>query len=254
MGFSGNLFRTLPILILLFLKEDKLVNISKFFSRTLALIILPSLILHIILLFVDLPSFGTLKSDGIVSYYVYENYIILFKNFINYKYRFCCIFFEPGYFAALSVFILIINNFDFSKKSNLIILIGIIFSLSLSGFILLSLSYVYYFFMKFNNRAILTKFVIVVSSIWIIYLIGVNYNGGANYLNKYIIERLQPDEDKVIKGNNRFATTTDDYYFFIQNNMNIFWNGVGQDTFVEMRDNDEIWGAGYKMFIISYGM
>ena len=63
-----------------------------------------------------------------------------------------------------------------------------------------------------------------------------------------------PDKEKVIAGNNRFTKDTEQYYSFATKNSDILLYGIGREKYSEYVTQKKIIGAGYKMFILRYGL
>lgn len=108
-------------------------------SVILSIIILFGFIFFIIWLLIDIPPVGIIKAP--FYYSDHYNYIFFILP-IEYLFpRFSGPFIEPGHMGMISVFLIYANNFDFkSRKFLWILLIGVLFSLSLAAYILLTIS------------------------------------------------------------------------------------------------------------------
>lgn len=246
-----------PLLILLSDTNNaqKTLNII---TKILCIIFLPSIILHILFSIIGYPptiSFIVADND---NYYFY-NYGILIKNMAieGDGIRFNSIFLEPGYLGTLCSFILYAAKFNFKRKSNLVILFALILSFSLAGYIITLLGWISLLYSKGTS---ITKYIIYCTIIVGIYYSSQVYNNGNNFFNIYIFSRLERDQDKGIKGNNRNSELTDFYFDKMCDDGSILL-GIGTENVKKINgggsnDGDytnQIRGAGYKLYCINNG-
>jgi len=227
--------------------------------KWIAIILVPSILLHVLFLLTTFPPSFIIINESVPGSYVYYNYFFLIKNIVleNYQLRFCSIFLEPGYAGTLFVYLLYLSKFDFKKRYNLIILIALILTLSLAGYITFIISYIIY---KLQCRQSIRKIIYVFIAFSCIYFIAINYQNGENVLNRNIISRLQYDEEKGVSGNNRVSTLTDIYLEKYLGDGTILM-GIGNSGMARINGtqkdasfNDQIRGAGYKIYLIQYGL
>ncbi|MDE6018202.1 MAG: hypothetical protein K2G85_05250 [Muribaculaceae bacterium] len=231
-----------PVLYLMQLPYDYLKDLLKFTTKWYAILLIPALILYWIVLFIPLPSMGTFEHDG---YPPFINYIFYIKNtFDGFRMeRFNAFFLEPGHQAIVSSFLMMANRFDFKKCPWLIVLmIAIIFSLSLAGYLLTLIGFL---LLKINS---VTKALITLGSVVAIVLGAILWDGGDNTLNEMIIARMEYDKSEGIKGNNRFFNNTD-FVFNRTLGTKYFWISTKSHSNMKL-----IGGAGYKIYILHYGM
>ncbi len=175
----------------------------------------------------------------------FTNYIFYIKTTWDsgFLVRFNAFFLEPGHQALLSTFLMIANRFRFKECPWLwVLLASTIFSFSLAGYLLATAGFI---LLKVNS---ILKALIVGVIGAIVISFALNWSGGENALNDLIIKRLEQDESKGIKGNNRVDDTTDYTFSMVVRRHNL-WLGVKERT-----NMDLIAGAGYKIFIINYGL
>lgn len=255
-GIIGIIITFFPFYILLGCDHETINKHFIFCQKCLSFIFVPSIILHIILLFSNIPPLFISTNDASIQY-SYNNYIILVKNFQLYEYRFCSIFLEPGYLGTLCAFMLFADNYNFSKKANKIILITLLFSMSLAGYLTAIIGYIA-LNIRINKKSIKKIFILVCLIIGT-YLFSQNYNNGDNNINHALFERLVIDEDKGIKGNNRFTETTDEYFeWYLKSDF--FGIGLGEKDIFDINNYNiqnnlgVISGAGYKIYLLKYGI
>lgn len=241
MGLTTTLMY-LPVLYLIQLPIDYKENLLSFTTKWYAILVFISLLMYFASLFITLPSIGTFVHS---IYPPFLNHIFYLETTFDYGtfVRFNAFFLEPGHQALLSTFLILANRFRFKECPWLwILLIAVIFSFSLAGYLLLFTGYA---LLKINSllKAFIA-FVILAAVVG-----GATYwSGGNNAMNELIISRLEQDSEKGIKGNNRFTNNTDFTYMRILKSKDI-WTGVKEKTNIKL-----IEGAGYKIYIINYGL
>lgn len=236
----------IPIVMVILLKKEYYSKLIISLTKMFAMILIPAIILHLLIKYVPIPPFG-MFSDPLYGYY--SNYIFNIHSLSVYSDRFNACFCEPGHLGMIMAFIIYINNFCVKKWYVLVCLIALFLTLSLAGYVLLLLGFLL-FSLSNNYHSKVFKYLISgVFLTFIIYYIAIDYNGGHNYVNEKIIQRLKYDEERGIKGNNRTNAFADSYF-----------ESVGlSDLFIGLRNREimsdlDINGAGYKMFIIEYGI
>ncbi len=232
----------MPVIWLLQLPFEYKEELLKFTTKWYAILLIPALLEYWMTLFINLPSLGQ---------FVHPNYV----PFTNYGFfikttwdsgmlvRFNAFFLEPGHQALLSTFIMIANRFRFKACPWLwILLISIVFSFSLAGYLLAATGYI---LLKVNT---VIKAVIVGALGAAAVSFAISWSGGNNAMNDLIISRLEQDSSKGIKGNNRVDHNTDHTFDKTVKNHDLLV-GVKEKTNMNL-----IAGAGYKIFIINYGL
>ena len=134
-------------------------------------------------------------------------------------------------------------KFDFSRKSRYVLLIALLISFSLAGYVLALMG------VMLVKSQKMKKFMPLIFLLVVVYIIGVNYNNGDNLLNKYIIVRLEYDEEKGIAGNDRSSTITDNIFEdeYLSSSQNVLFG-------LPHYRGEAIGGSGYKTYIVKYGI
>ena len=231
----------LIVLIIIQLPYEYMRDLLHFATKWYALLLIPGLIIYWLLLFVNLPSFGTFVHP---VYVPFNNYIFYIQtSWDNGIFpRFNGFLLEPGHQAILSTFLIIANQYRFKECKWLIVLaVSIGFSFSLAGYLLLSIGWC---LIGINSTK---KAILAATTVLMIGVASSSLLGGESAINKLIFERLERDEQSGIKGNNRFTDSTD---FVYQQSVKSgdAWTGVKNKTNMEV-----IEGAGYKIFVIQKG-
>lgn len=235
------LLQYLPVYFLLQLPHDYLKDLLKFTTKWLAILLIPAILLYWLLLFVDFPSLGQFVHPNYKPYLNYIFYIKTTYDFGTFE-RFNAFFLEPGHLALLCTFMMMANDFKFKSCKWLYVLaVSVAFSFSLAGYLLFVVGFV---MLKTNT---LGK-ALAVSAVAIVLAVGaVSFLGEDSAVYELIVSRLEYDESKGIKGNNRFTEYTDYAYDKSEKN-GAMWYGIKNDI-----NMDRVEGAGYKIYVIKYG-
>lgn len=244
-GFSLGIWNFLmyfPALYLLSLPVGYQSDLLRFVTKWYSVLLIPAFILYVANIVASTPMMGEFNYG---LYPPFENYIFYIKNteWTGMFQRFNAFFLEPGHQALFSTFLLIANRYDFKKVPWLwILVIAVAFSFSLAGYMLV---FVGFMLLKVNSLSRILALV----SIALAFFIGVQaWSGGDNPVNELILNRLEYDESKGIKGNNRFYGNTDKEFNKATKNGDLLVGVVGKARM------DLIGGAGYKIFILKYGI
>ena len=237
-----SLLMYMPVLYLIQLPSDYMKDLLRFCTKWYAVALGGALVIYGLSFVMTPPSIGQFVHP---NYPPFINHILYIKTTFDYGTfeRFNAFFLEPGHQALLSSFLMMANSFDFRRKPYLIILaLGVVFSFSLAGYIL---SVVGFLLLKTDTVAklmvilgVITAFVVAVQ-LW---------NGGDNTVNELIISRLEYDESRGIKGNNRFFDNTDFEYKKALTKGD-YWVGIK-----EKANMDLVGGAGFKIYILKNGL
>lgn len=239
--------------------EDVFVSLIKM----LTMLLIPGIILHIVILAV-----GTLPSV-IVRYpasvqYSFYNYGVLLKSATEYEasgIRFQSVFLEPGYCGTLLAFLLHAARYDFKRRENVVLLIGLLLSLSLAGILTFVVGYVLNGWAERRNMTIYFAFGIAIGAV---VLFGLSYNEGNNVVNEMVLDRLMPSEDADDPKNRRNSIGADIYFDYILENGEWLY-GLGEERIAGINGEDlgaaevnygeeVIRGAGYKIYILNFGV
>ena len=193
-----------------------------------------------------IPGIPLIYGEGEVYKFFFINHYIYIDGDPFGDKRFQSIFLEPGYFATMSSILLFVRGYDFKKKANICILIGILMSLSLAGYVILAIGY---FMHLFEKGISLRRPLMALCLLAIVFTIAPYINNGNNYVNEFIVKRLQYDDEKGIAGNNRFWSTTDEAFEQAILNGDI-WFGLSKRDL----ESANIGGAGYKIYILQRGL
>lgn len=237
--------------------SDKMIS---FLAKTLAIILIPSILVHIYLFFFDLPFIITCHPSQ--DNYIFFNYLFALRG-ADYGYndiRFLSYFLEAGYAGTLFSFFLFLTKFDFSKWFVKVIFVSLLLTLSLAGFAIAFLGYLFVLIIEKKKVYSIVRYGIIVV---VTYLFFTNYDNGNNPINERLLSRLETDSEKTIKGNNRVSGATDFYFNKLLNEGNLLF-GLGYSNVVKINGSgktyrtsnfeNEIRGAGLIRYIVTYGL
>lgn len=218
----------------------------KFVTKWFAVFISISLGIFILTRFTSLPPLGVFKVPNDNFYPKYNNYLLFIEStsiFNLFFYRFNGPFLEPGHLSIICSLLIFANKYDFKHNKYLwILLVCIILSLSLAGYIICVIGYL---FLKVKNKKAIFLMTTLISITFI--CVTMVWNEGKNPVNELIFSRLEYDEEKGVTGNNRTPGVTDRFFKKNWENGNL-WTGLG------LSENSAIAGAGYKVFFLRYGI
>lgn len=165
--------------------------------------------------------------------------------------RFRAFFIEPGQLATPCLFLFFARGAILKDKINIILLLAILFSFSLIGYVALFIG----IFLK--NLFVDKKYRIarIIGFVLIIYSIGWYSLKNASEddpLMSLIIERLEYDEELGISGNNRTDVNFDNHFNRFLKSDKIFW-GMGD----EIKVGYGSWtnhASGIKKFFVNFGL
>lgn len=254
LGFRTPFSFYLPIFVLLSIDTNDRIKCLDYIYKWYAWLLVPSIITYILYQTIGLPSFGSLLvTDDIAlptEYVTRENYI--FYNYAEfYEIRFNGPFIEPGHLGMMSAFLLFATGFDFRKIYTWTILVGILLTLSLSGYMLAFLGYALY---QYGEGKVGFKFFILAGLFTLIVLItALTYNDGDNLFMEKIIMRLEPDEENGFAGNNRVFGQIDLYFVSLFTDFKLLLFGYDKETIEYLRESGSR-GTGFIMWMVMHGL
>lgn len=242
----------IPVVCIVFLADKYkfcvINNITKWYSCLMVV----SIIVYIVTLCVNVPSFGVLANGD--RYGLFQNYIFYVKEiggFDSDLLRFGGPFLEPGYVGMMGAFLLFVNQFELRRKEIKIILLSVLLSLSLAGWVLAFLGYLEILYYK--GRLNIRKLIPFIAIFLICLVAGLYYNNGDNIVNNEILSRLAFDEEKGFVGNNRNVETMMEFFQAMWGNWDLILYGYPPTAFYGLADWETV-GAGLDRFMVFHGL
>jgi hypothetical protein len=210
-----------------------------------------------VLLFISLTAWflvlcGIVLPSCLISYEMagYTQVLNNFYFFIEYRdnvifQRFMSVFIEPGYLGSLLAMLIFINDFDLKRKEIFILFVALIFTFSISGYLMLIVSY---FSFAIKKRIVFTSVVLLCIFVFLSYNVFNKLNNGENVVNVLILSRFLIDDSGKLTGNNRTSVELD-------YNFEKFMNSGNMTTGIGLYDIDTYGGGvGYKAYMIMHGV
>jgi len=229
----GTLTATIVIAIIMLSSTTDILKIFNLFKILFAISLIPGifiLTLHILGFNIHIFEMGTmpplnpLKLEG-----MYKPYLVIFPGSIESAYmlentifRLQAMYDEPGLLGTIAALILLTEKVNLQKKTNIIIFIGGLMSLSLAFYLLITFFYLFYIKKYFKIIMLL------ILSIGIIYM--VLPNRIQNEIKIRTIDRLSLKDDGTIKGYNRDAKNSNNYEHWKESNVFHFLFGINANA------------------------
>ena len=261
--FAQQIMAAFTLIPLVLLKSMYQLDLLAKFQKVITVIVGVSLLFWIgHLVGIDLPhvetSFGTIdRGNGLEDQYYFHNHFLYLVNqtwmmrdgaFAPEFLRFSSVFIEPGYLAILMTFLLFVNQFNFKERRNIIYLVAIIATVSLAGFLMVAFAYLAH--VVRDSKHGLAGLIIGLLVVFVGYGYFKDYNGGNNFINEGIIERLEFDQTTGnIAGYNRTSEDVDRRYNNFITSPNVIV-GLGPKAVQEWSGTS----VGYKIFFMQYGI
>lgn len=227
----------------LLLSPSICVNLIRVITKVFGVITLISL-LGWILFLIGVPLPHEYIQDREFGY-SFQNYYIFLYNELGIIPRFGSIFLEPGYYGQLAAIILYANKMKINNWYTITIMIGVLFSLSLAGYALVAIGFIF----TYLRRKYLWVLILLAAIGWGFISVAKSYNGGDNPINLLILSRME-FEDGEMTGYNRSGDDFDHYMetTFMQNGLFLFGHG---SSFEKMKWDQGV--AGYKVYLAQNG-
>lgn len=225
------------------LKIDNKRFILRFITKWTAYLVLISLIFYL-LFWVDFvlvqPSIISFNGDQYVCFNYYT--FILDAKSVSDFLRFKSIFMEPGHMTMGVVPLIMANGFDMKNRYVKILVLCELFTLSLAGYITLTIGFLLFNLSLRGFKNILMGICVLGGIIFLI-----NMAGFYEILDKLIFDRLEY-KDGDIAGNNRVTAEFEKVYqTFIQTSK--VWTG---DSLIDVTSHGGI--SGYKKYLVQNGI
>ena len=228
-------------LLMRFPQEAK-IKILQFSTKWLSLLLLVSVSAWLLHFFISLPSYGNVyyldfSGGGSV------NYIFFTELASSADIRFKSVFLEPGHVSIVAAFLVIANRFNLKNKYVLLLMLEIIPTFGLAGYMLYIIGYLFYSIesnqMSFIFTSLMLGTFIAVSAAY-----GFSsYKGGDNMFN---------DEERGIAGNDRSNYIVDEAFKKAWEDGSIVL-GLPKSEYERVQNMGAI-AAGMKPYMLEHGI
>lgn len=210
----------------------------RFITKWMAIILVPSLVVHLFVMLTGVQSPLTLTQYD-DSYGIFQNYLVYVHLTSEIVFRFNGPFLEPGHLGMITSFLLIANNFELRKWHVAFLFVCNLLTFSLAGYILTMAGWLLLYSLKMKKLPIVIFLIAVIS-------VGVSYIPKDSMVNELLFNRLQM-EDGGLSGDNRI-TADGDYYYNQLLKSDDWLFGYGNN----LRD-DRVKGSGFKIYVLRNG-
>ena len=247
--FFHRIILTFIIMSVLFLTVDEMKYLLKALTVCFVVILIVSIPAWILyLLGFPLPYTGPhYHPNGYHIYYDYFFFTADAKVYSTDYNRFSSVFLEPGQMATPCLFLFHLNTRDgkLFRFKNIVLLVGIVLSYSLVGYVLLIASLMVNQLQRSKNRFPMVVMMLLVLGGLSMYFASHEDNA----INELIVSRLEYDEETVISGYNRTSEDFDIHYNNFVGTSNIYFG---------IHDGDDLswtkYASGYKKYIVHNGI
>ena len=234
-------------LVILLLSEEKASLVKIFINFYAGVLLFSTIIYVLVILGMPIYSYQVSINDPYYSW-GFSNSLFLILPITSFPFpRFQSIFLEPGHLGMISSLMLYMIRYNMRSWQGIIIFLSSLLSMSLAAYILLFLGMVIYK-LSFGNLLKTITFLLM-----ILMTCTMAYNFFPNsYFSQAILLRLEYDEDKGFKGNNRISEDFEYYYnnkFYKTEHVLL---GIGGDNISTI--SGEGGNSSYKVFIVQYGI
>ena len=245
LSIGFNVFIFLSIFALELSLLEKLMNYLTVSMAVLLLFSIPCFILY--LLGFPLPFSSIENEDLMYSYYNYYFFLLDNRFITDFIPRFHSVFLEPAHLGSACVFLLLTQFGKWRKWYNLVLIVAIIMTFSLTAYILFLASI--FFNQWVRGKRILIHIVSLTAVLVAVGVFSYYYRNGDNMVNTLILERFEVDDTTgELVANNRVTEEFDDE----------FDDFIGSSDILFGREYDLLkygfGNSGYRVSIYDFGI
>ena len=245
-GMSEQFMLFICVALVINLKDEYKVEVVDFITKSMAWIVGLSLVFYLINLSgVPLPSSPIPTTK--LGYSGTNYYFFTVPDELTFVFRFRSIFAEPGHLTMGVIPLLFINKFNIRNRNILILIIAELFTISLAGFVAMSISLFMY---GFSPRVKRIKYWLAIVAVSVVAYVMMDTVRENNTLNVGLVSRLTINDSKgTIAGYNRTNEYVDIFFSnFITNSESLL--GLGYEAAEIVTEGS----AGYKVYLIRFGI
>lgn len=242
--------------LVILLSDDEKVELMRMFTKIYVVIVGFSLLSFALYqLGVELP-YSIVKYEANAGYPDFKCYpFLLVQNEYQLINRFQSVFLEPGHLGMISALLLYVDGYRLKRSEGVILCVSILISLSLAAYMLLLVGFLLHYVMV--HKGVLKHVVLSLMWILVVFVLALfyyMYNPDAAFSQR-IVERLEFDEDKGFKGNNRTSASFDSYYeHFYQTSDCLIGVGPTEYKLASWGGRSKGGSSSYKVFIVQHGL
>lgn len=242
----------LPVIAITYLilniRPDFSCYLISFITKYLAIFISISLFFYIIFLLVPMQLPMYYPPNGMYPNGFANQFINIIITIIPHYYRFQSVFIEPGHMVMGIYPLIFLNRYNIKNIYVIILIIAVILSLSLAGFIYFILGPIILTIFQGKLKTIIISFLLSVICIIGIYIY--SENNPDSILTLAIVNRLEySPEDNSIAGDNRVTGNIKVVYEKVIKSDDIWFGTSKYDYIAEEGGNN-----GYKIILVRWGI
>lgn len=246
-GYVSIGFNVFVFMSIFALELSLLERLMKYLTVSMAVLLLfsiPCFILY--LLGFPLPFSSIENEDLMYSYYNYYFFLLDNRYITDFIPRFHSVFLEPAHLGSACVFLLLTQFGKWRKWYNLVLIVAIVMTFSLTAYILFIVSI--FFNQWVRGKKLLIHIVSITAVLVSVGVFSYYYRNGDNMVNTLILERFEIDDAGELVANNRVTDEFDDE----------FDDYIGSSDILFGREYDLLkygfGNSGYRVFIYDFGI
>ncbi len=243
----------LPFICVVCLRDNLKPVCLSLITKYYAILLCTSICFWLANMVVDMPAWGIIKFDNLGGYEDFDNYIFFVQErSVDGTGRFSGPFLEPGYVGMMGAFLLMSNLFELRNKYNIIILVSILLSFSLAGYMLTFVGYVLcqYYKGKLSLSFLLKSGAVI----FLLLIFGIIYNGGDNMFNSLVLSRFQASDNETgFSGNNRTSLPIMLMFYEMWSDPSLLLFGYGPNALDGLEEYQKV-GTGFQFFMVMHGL
>ena len=187
-----------------------------------------------------IPYTTTPLYNSVDGYYINYGFTILTFDYTSL--RLDGFFNEPGYFGTILALTLIADNLNYRRKSNIVMLLGGIFTLSLAFFIIIGM------FLLINNIGRFTRLIGLLLSISLLFLLLSKTGLFSDAAIEKTLDRFVLEDGRLV-GDNRSSSYLDNAYDKVISDPNLWVSGYGERENLSVENT-----LSGKSLVVLYGI
>ena len=247
-GFIGEVLMAYVFLSIFMLRHEDLMRLGDVLAQSLAFLLVPSILCYFLYLGgFSIPHYPISMPDTNYSFENYRFFLLDDRFAMQLVPRFHAVFLEPAHLAIACVTLLLAQVGQWRRWYNIVIIVALIMSFSLAGYILMVYVLLAASWMK--GRAIVAKVVALVVALSLGVMFVAFYNDGDNLVNELILQRMEVNDEGEMEGDNRVSDDFNKQFeTFMQSDQVL--TGVGYEKFQRTAQGGN---AGFRVFLYCNG-
>ena len=247
-GFIGEVLMAFVFLSIFMLRLEDLMRLGDVLAQSMALLLVPSIICYFLYLAdFPMPHYPISMPDSNYSFENYRFFLLDDRFAMQLVPRFHAVFLEPAHLAIACVTLLLSQVGQWRRWYNIVLIVALIMSFSLAGYILMVYVLLAASWMK--GRAIVAKVVALVVALALGATFVAFYNDGDNLVNELILQRMEVNDEGEMEGDNRVSDDFNKQFETFMQSDHVL-TGMGYETFQRTAQGGN---SGFRVFLYCNG-